>query len=133
MNNNKKLGSKFEKDFADFLANQGYWAHYIEGAAHTGSQPCDIIAIKNNNPMLIDCKTLNNKNGLFPLSRLEENQRLAFKKFRQCNNEDFLLAILWQNNVYLIHLLDINLNDKSIKLKDFPIKWKEFYANENKS
>ena len=37
MNNNKKLGSKFEKDFADFLANQGYWSHYIEGAAHTGS------------------------------------------------------------------------------------------------
>lgn len=25
MNNNKKLGSKFEKDFADFLASKGYW------------------------------------------------------------------------------------------------------------
>ena len=23
--NNKILGSKFEKDFAKFLANQGYW------------------------------------------------------------------------------------------------------------
>lgn len=37
--NNKKLGSKFEKDFADFLANQGYWVAPFPGKSHTNSQP----------------------------------------------------------------------------------------------
>ncbi len=28
--NNKILGNKFEKDFANFIAKKGYWVHYIE-------------------------------------------------------------------------------------------------------
>ena len=34
MISNKKIGSKFEKDFANFLASKKYWVHFIEGAAH---------------------------------------------------------------------------------------------------
>lgn len=131
MNNNKKLGSKFEKDFADFLANQGYWIHYIEGAAHTGSQPCDLIAIKNNNPMLIDCKTLNNKNGLFPLNRIEENQRLCYKRWKECGNQDYYLVILWNNNVYFVSLDDIDFSKKSYDLKTEEPVWEDFYENNN--
>lgn len=127
MNNNKKLGSKFEKDFADFLANQGYWIHYIEGDAHTGSQPCDLIAIKNNNPMLIDCKTLNNKNGLFSLSRIEENQRLAYKKFKKCGNNNYYLAILWDNDIYMVNMFFINFDLKSYDLKKESPRWRNFY------
>lgn len=28
--NNKIRGNIFEKDFANFLANKGYWVHFIE-------------------------------------------------------------------------------------------------------
>ena len=33
--NNKRIGSNFEKDFAIKLNNLGYWATFLEGAAHT--------------------------------------------------------------------------------------------------
>lgn len=63
--NNQQIGSKFEEDFAVFLANQGYWVHFLEGAAHTGAQPFDLIAIKDDIPHCIDCKTLANKGRSF--------------------------------------------------------------------
>ena len=133
MNNNKKLGSKFEKDFADFLSKQGYWVHYIEAAAYTGSQPCDIVAIKRDFPELYDCKTLNNKNGLFPISRIEENQRLAFERLRDCKNHetDFALAILWNNDIYYVFFDDIDFEKKSIDLKKLCPTWRNFYENNN--
>lgn len=117
--NNKSLGNKFEKDFADFLSKKGCWVHFIEGAAHTGSQPCDIISIRGDCMQLYDCKTLSNKNGLFPLSRVEENQRLAFKRFRECQNtkSTFALAILWNDDVYFVDFDNIDFTQKSIDLK----------------
>lgn len=129
--NNKTLGNKFEKDFAKYLSNKDYWVHFLEGAAHTGSQPCDIIAIRKDFPELYDCKTLNNKNGLFPISRIEENQRLAFQKLRKCRNHKtiFALAILWNNNIYIVDFDDINFNDKSIDLKEIKPTWEGFYEN----
>lgn len=131
--NNKSLGNKFEKDFAIFLANKGYWVHFIEGAAHTGSQPCDIVAIKRDFPELYDCKTLNNKNGLFPISRIEENQRLAFERLRKCKNHrtNFALAILWNNDVYYVFFDDIDFEKKSIDLKKIYPTWEGFYENNN--
>lgn len=131
--NNKVLGSNFEKDFANFLASKNYWVHFIEGAAHTGSQPCDIIAIKRDFPELYDCKTLNNKNGLFPISRIEENQRLAYERVRECRNPEtiFSLAILWNNNLYYVDFDDIDFNKKSIDLKEISPYKKGFYDENN--
>ena len=127
--NNKVLGSNFEKDFANFLASKNYWVHFIEGAAHTGSQPCDIIAIKRDFPELYDCKTLNNKNGLFPISIIEENQRLAYERVRECRNPEtiFSLAILWNNNLYYVDFDDIDFNKKSIDLKEISPYKENFY------
>lgn len=129
--NNKSLGSKFEKDFAEYLSNKKYWVHFIEGAAHTGAQPCDIIAIKRDCVELYDCKTLNNKNGLFPLSRIEENQRLAFQRIRECQNtkSTFALAILWNDDIYFIDFDNIDFNKKSIDLKEFFPFIRGFYEN----
>lgn len=129
--NNKSLGSKFEKDFADFLSKKGYWVHYIEGAAHTGAQPCDIVAIRRDSAELYDCKTLNNKNGLFPLSRVEENQRLAFERLRECRNHNtiFALAILWNNDIYFIDFDNIDFTQKSIDLKELHSFIRGFYEN----
>ena len=131
--NNKILGNKFEKDFCEFLANKKYWVHFIEGASHTGAQPCDIIAIKKDFPELYDCKTLNNKSGLFPISRIEENQRLAYERIRECGNPEtiFSLAILWNNNLYYIDFDDIDFNKKSIDLKEISPYKKGFYDENN--
>ena len=129
--NNKELGNKFEKDFAEYLASKGYWAHYIEGAAHTGSQPCDIVASKRDCMELYDCKTLEKKNGLFPLYRVEENQRLAFQRFRECQNikSTFSLAILWNDDLYFVDFDNIDFTQKSIDLKKLFPFIRGFYEN----
>lgn len=103
----------------------------LSGTAHTGSQPFDIIAIKRDFPELYDCKTLNNKNGLFPISRIEENQRLAYQKVRNCINPEtiFALAILWNNNLYFVDFDDIDFNAKSIDLKQIGPYKENFYEN----
>lgn len=113
----------------NFLAKKGYWVHYIEGSAHTGAQPCDVIAIRRDFPELYDCKTLAAKNGLFPISRIEDNQRLAFQRLRKCRNRKtfFSLAILWNNDIYIIDFDDINFSEKSIDLKDIKPTWEKFY------
>lgn len=129
--NNKTLGNKFEKDFAKYLSNKGFWVHYLEGSAHTGSQPCDLIALRRDCVELFDCKTLANKNGLFPISRIEENQRLAFQRLRKCRNykTPFSLAILWGNNIYIVDFDDIDFSQKSIDLKDIYPNVEGFYED----
>lgn len=127
--NNKRIGNKFEKDFAEYLSKKGYWVHFIETSSHVGSQPFDIIAIKRDFPELYDCKTLNNKNGLFPLSRIEENQRLAYKRVRKCKNHEtfFALAIIWNNDLYFVDFDDIDFDKKSIDLKQINPYKENFY------
>lgn len=39
MLSNKKIGSKFEEDFANFLSNRGYWVAPFPGKSHTNAQP----------------------------------------------------------------------------------------------
>ena len=131
--NNKKIGNDFEKDFMDYMSKKGYWVHFFESKANVGSQPCDILCIKRDFPELYDCKTLASKNGLFPLSRVEENQRLAFQRLRKCKNPetDFALAILWNNDVYFIYLDDIDFTQKSIDLKTKAPHIRRFYENNN--
>lgn len=81
---------------------------------HIGSQPCDLIAIKDNVPVLIDCKTC--KTQLFPVSRIEENQRQAFKRYSKCGNTNFILAIKYNEKIYEINLSEIDFTQKSINL-----------------
>lgn len=54
---NKKLGNDFEQEYAKNLSEKGYWVASFTPKTHVGSQPCDLVAIKNNVPILIDCKT----------------------------------------------------------------------------
>ena len=129
--NNKILGSKFEKDFAAFIASKGYWVHFIEGAAHTGSQPFDLIAIKDNIPYCIDCKTLSIKSRVFPTSRIEDNQLLAYKRYKKCGNSNFCLAILWNNDVYTMSFDNIDFNAKSFDMSECIPVWRNFYEDKD--
>lgn len=118
--NNKTLGNKFEKELAEKLSKEGYWVTYLEPKQHIGSQPCDLIAIKDNKSILIDCKT--SKTHLFPISRIEENQWQAYKKYKKCGNSNFVLAIKYNENIYTIPINEINKEEKSINLKEQKIK-----------
>ena len=113
--NNKKLGNNFEKEYAEILRRKGYWVTFLTPKQNIGSQPCDLIAIKDDKPILIDCKTC--KTHLFPISRIEENQRQAFKRYTKCGNTKFILAIKYNNKIYEIDMKDIDFEQKSIELE----------------
>lgn len=113
--NNKKLGNNFEKEMAEILRKKGYWVTFLSPKQNVGSQPCDLVAIKDNKPMLIDCKTC--KTHLFPISRIEENQRQAFRRYTKCGNTKFILAIEYNNKIYEIDMKDIDFTQKSIDLE----------------
>ena len=115
MENNKKIGNKFEIEYAEILRKKGYWVTFLTPKRNIGSQPCDLIAIKNNRPILIDCKTC--KTHLFPISRIEENQRQAFKKYIQCGNTKYILAVKYNNKIYEIDMRTIDFSQKNIDLE----------------
>ena len=116
----------------EHLSKLGYRCTYLEGESHTKSQACDVIACKDGKVWAIDCKTLHNKNGLFPIDRIEQNQVLAYKRYKKCGNDNFFLAILWQDNIYFIPMSDILFECKSIDLKEKIAIWRGFYANKSR-
>ena len=113
--NNKVLGNSFEKEYAKILRERGYWVTFLTPKKNIGSQPCDLIAIKDDKPILIDCKTC--KTHLFPINRIEENQRQAFKRYSKCGNTKFILAIKYNNRIYEINMKDIALKQKNLDLE----------------
>lgn len=88
--NNKKLGTAFEKEVCDLLAKSGWWVHFIAPDTR-GAQPFDIIAVRNGKAVAIDCKTCVAK--WFNISRLEDNQVMAFERWIACGNEDPKIAV----------------------------------------
>ena len=61
------------------------------------------------------------------MQRLEENQRLAYKKFKKCGNNNYYLAILWNNDIYMVNMSFINFDLKSYNLKQEKPIWRNFY------
>lgn len=119
--NNKKIGNEFEKEFCDLLAEAGFWVHFIN-PDRTGSQPFDIIAVSDNKAIAIDCKTCVAKT--FNISRLEDNQIMAFEKWLRCGNNLAVIAVKHNTNVYLIDYVDLK-EHKSVKLDETVRIWKE--------
>ena len=97
--NNKKLGTAFEREFCELLANKGWWVHFLAPSA-SGSQPFDVIACRNERCIPFDCKT--SASHIFPYSRLEDNQICAFEKWLACGNENPMIAVKYKDNIYLI-------------------------------
>lgn len=100
--NNKKLGTEFEKDTCFLFSALGYWVHFIVPDAR-GAQPFDIIAVKDGRAFVVDCKTC--ATHRLRVQRLEDNQHMAFQKWMRCGNVEPALAVLYNNNVYLISYL----------------------------
>lgn len=81
MNSNLSAGSKFEREFCQLLADNGFWVHRIAQNAG-GQQPADIIAIKNHYHALVDCKVVSTSKG-FSFDRVEDNQAMSMDTFEQ--------------------------------------------------
>lgn len=108
-------GRKFEEELCKYFAEQDYYVLYNEKGV-TGSQPVDIVIIKNNIATMIEAKNLENKSRIFNLERIEMNQKLAYNKFRECKNSNFILAIKNNNNVYFIDFGLLQFYNKTIHL-----------------
>ena len=118
--NNKQAGNEFEREFCEILAIDGFWSHFMGG--NRNGQPADIIAVRNKKAYLIDAKDC--KNDRFVLSRIEDNQHMAMRKWELCGNNQGLFALNTSKGVYMLtygivqvlEMADIkSLNMKSIE------------------
>lgn len=96
--NNKQAGNKFEREFCEQLANDGFWAHFMGGSKN--GQPADIIAVKNEVAYLIDAKDC--KNDVFEFRRIEDNQDMAMIKWEMCGNNQGLFALNTSKGIYML-------------------------------
>lgn len=116
-------GRNFEQKLCNFYSKKGYYVIYNEKGV-TGSQPCDLVVIRNNIATLIEAKNLTNKSGIFNCDRIEQNQLNAYKMYKSKQNSHFELAINWNGAVYLIDFELLQLFPKSIDLKNFTPNWR---------
>ena len=99
--NNKKHGTAFEKFIVRKLSEEGSWVHFLS-PDERGAQPFDIIAVKDGMACAIECKTQDSKNKWFPISRLEDNQIMAFEKWMACGNPEPIICVEYKDGVKIV-------------------------------
>lgn len=93
-NNNRKVGTTFEKQLCLSLAGYGFWAHNL--AQNSQGQPFDVMASRNGMTHPIDCKDC--ANNVFKLARVEENQASAMTLWRETGNGEGWFALRLSNS-----------------------------------
>jgi len=91
--------SKFEQIVCEWFAREGYWAHRI-ARDERGAQPFDVIAIKGIEVIAVDCKVCSRPH--FPLSRVEDNQRMAMKIMSARTQAEIYFLCYFKGKVYVI-------------------------------
>lgn len=81
------------------LSQKDYWVHFITPDAR-GSQPFDIIASKDDKPIVGDCKTSSVK--WFNISRLEENQVMSMELWLKKRNSYAFVFVKYNEKIYQI-------------------------------
>lgn len=109
--NNKRLGTAFERHVCQKIAETGAWVHFLS-PDEKGNQPFDLIAVQNNVACAIECKTLNDTAVYFPITRLEDNQILAFEKWISCGNLEPIIAIGWRGECFFVGYSELKQNKK---------------------
>lgn len=87
---NKKIGNHFESELCEILSMYGFWAHQL--SQNAAGQPADVLAVRNGQAYLIDCKVCSTDKG-FALNRMEENQDLAMNLWHECGNGQGWFAV----------------------------------------
>ena len=115
---NKQIGTEFEREVVRLLSRTGYWVHFIVPDAR-GSQPFDIIASKDDAPIVGDCKTC--KSRWFTIERLEETQKTSLDLWLAKGNKRAYVFIKHEDSIYQVPyplikaLAKIDLNDDSME------------------
>lgn len=109
--NNKRIGQEFEKKVCAFLQQAGYWVHFITPDVR-GAQPFDILAVKDGKALAIECKTLSVNKKFFSMSRLEDNQIMAFNKWIENGNETPQIWVLHGDIIKVIKYQTIGIEGK---------------------
>ena len=98
-NTNRKDGLRFETELCEAFANHGWWAHDMTQS--TAGQPADVIAVRLNTAVLIDCKVCSGNK--FKISRVEGNQDSAMTLWGQRGNGYAYFAMkMADGSVYMI-------------------------------
>lgn len=107
---NKSEGTIFEKEFAQILSEHGFWAHRMQDNAN--GQPFDVIAAKNGETLVFDCKNCSGERFYF--RRIEENQRNAMRLWQECGNPEGIFAVKYANNeIFLFSLSELEEAEKN--------------------
>lgn len=96
---NKKSGNQFETELCEILSSHGFWAHNL--AQNSAGQPADVIAVKDGEAFLIDCKVCSL--GKFQYSRIEENQDLSMEFWKDCGNGEGWFALKFGAKTYMVN------------------------------
>ena len=99
MASNRKVGNDFESDLCEIFAEHGFWVHNF--AQKIAGQPADVIAVRNRQSYLIDCKVCSTNKG-FDLNRMEDNQDLSMTLWKECGNGEGWFAVLLAGQIYMI-------------------------------
>ena len=119
--NNRKIGSQFEQELCNELAKNGWWAHFL--SQNQTGQPADVIAVRNNVAVLIDCKVC--ADNRFALSRIECNQEGAMTLWKATGNAYCYFAMkLNDDRIYMVPFDDLQLRElhgqRTITESEFP-------------
>lgn len=107
---NKIIGNHFEQQFCERLFENGFWVHNL--AQNSAGQPADVIAVRNGNAYLIDCKVCSTEKG-FSLNRIEDNQSLSMELWEKVGNNSCYFALLYDEEIYMITFAELRANKKS--------------------
>ena len=99
-NTNRKDGLRFESELCQKLAEAGWWAHDM--TQNAAGQPADVIAVRANHAVLIDCKICSRDS--FDMKRIEPNQESAMTLWEEMGNEYAFYALKLSNG--LIYMMD---------------------------
>ena len=99
MASNRKVGNNFEQDLCEILFGHGFWTNNL--AQNQAGQTADVIAVRNRQSYLIDCKVCSTNKG-FDLNRMEDNQDLSMTLWQECGNGEGWFAILLAGQIYMI-------------------------------
>lgn len=88
-NMNRKTGLRFESELCKKLADCGWWAHDL--TQNAAGQPADVLAVRINTAVLIDCKVCSGPN--FQISRVEPNQESAMGLWTDRGNDYAYFAL----------------------------------------
>ena len=121
-------GNRAERDIGLLFKKHGFWAHTF-AKSQSGSQPVDVVAIRENECWLLDVKHIRKEEVSFPFVRIEPNQWSCLdyaRNFAKIKNVG--IAVRHENDEIFAYwlsydkLLSMKQNgSKSVKLSDLEV------------